>query len=248
MSILCYHAVDPHWRSPLAVTPAEFEAHCEWLSRNYTVLPLDVALHRLNKYGHLPRGQVALTFDDGFAQLGEFVFPTLARYRLPATVFLVVATLTPEGHAVDWVDTPPSWTLTTLTAEQVRAARTEGVLFASHSWAHRTLTGIDPDACREDLARSREYLADLLGEHVPFLAYPRGRHSAQVRRFAADAGFSHALALPEAREPIGPYSIPRVGVFPGNGVWTLRAKVQPQYLTVRHSQVFPVLRKMAGRR
>ena len=33
MSILCYHAVDPHWKSPLSVTPEEFERHCAWLAR-----------------------------------------------------------------------------------------------------------------------------------------------------------------------------------------------------------------------
>src|SRR6478609_6517476 len=100
MSILCYHAVDPTWRSPLAVTPEVFERHCAWLARARTVVPLDVALKRLDRRGRPARGIVALTFDDGFAQLHTHVFPTLARFRLPATVFVVAATLTDQGHPV----------------------------------------------------------------------------------------------------------------------------------------------------
>ena len=100
MSVLCYHAVDPCWTSPLAVTPEDFEVQLGWLARTRDVVPLAVALDHMDERGRLPRGMVALTFDDGFAQLEEHVFPALARHRLPATVFLVAATLTPEGQAV----------------------------------------------------------------------------------------------------------------------------------------------------
>ncbi len=32
MSVLCYHAVDPGWSSPLAVTPEDFEVQLAWLA------------------------------------------------------------------------------------------------------------------------------------------------------------------------------------------------------------------------
>lgn len=245
MSILCYHAVDPSWRSPLAVPPAVFEAHCSWLARTRTVVPLEVAVARMDHRGRLPRGVVALTFDDGFAQLNEYVFPVLARYALPATVFLVVATLTPAGHPVDWVDTPPDWVLETLSLEQVAQARLAGVTFSSHSWAHRTLTALDEEDCRKDLTLSRDVLSDYVHAPVNYLAYPRGKHNAIVRRAAAAAGYSRAFALPENTEIVGPHSLPRVGIFPGDGIASLRVKTDPAYLRVRHSPIFPVLRSMA---
>jgi peptidoglycan/xylan/chitin deacetylase (PgdA/CDA1 family) len=201
----------------------------------------------MDSRGRLPRKTVALTFDDGFAQLHDYVFPLLEKHSLPATVFLVVKTLTPEGHPVDWVDTTPPWPLETLTRSQVESARAAGVTFASHSWTHRTLTQLDEDECRHDLLMSREYLSDLVHAPVSHLAYPRGKHDAGVRRAAADAGYSHSFALPEAAEVVGPHSVPRVGIFPGNGVTTLRGKTQAAYLPVRHSRVFPAVRKL-GRR
>ena len=244
MSILCYHAVDPCWQSPLAVTPELFETHCAWLARHRTVVPLRVALERMDSRGRLPRGMVALTFDDGFAQLDDLVFPALARHRLPATVFLVAATLTAEGHAVDWVDTPPDWELETLTQEQVLAAQAAGVEFESHSWAHLTLPELDEAECRTDLQQSRVVLEDLLGKRVDILAYPRGRHDATVRRATESAGFSHGLALPEGRETPGPYAVPRAGVFPGNGESALRLKTQRHYHRLRQNQVFPAVRAL----
>ncbi len=242
MSILCYHAVDPCWQSPLAVTPELFESHCAWLARHRTVVPLRVALDRMDRRGRLPRGMVALTFDDGFAQLHDLVFPALARHRLPATVFLVAATLTEAGHPVDWVDTPPEWDLKTLTADQVLSARDEGVEFESHSWAHLTLPTLDEPDCEADLRESRVLLEDLLHKKVELLAYPRGRHDAKVRRATEAAGFSHGLALPEDREQPGSFAVPRVGVFPGNGDSALRFKTSRGYVGIRQSRVFPVVR------
>lgn len=242
MSILCYHAVDPCWQSPLAVTPEVFESHCAWLARHRTVVPMRVALERMDRKGRLPRGMVALTFDDGFAQLDDLVFPTLARHKLPATVFLVAATLTDEGHPVDWVDTPPDWQLETLTKDQVLAAQDDGVEFESHSWAHLTLTELDETDCLADLKHSRVLLEDVLHKRVDFLAYPRGRHDAKVRRATEAAGFSRGLALPETPEQPGPFAVPRAGVYPWNGGRALRLKTNAWYLGARQSRVFPAVR------
>jgi len=242
VTILCYHAVDPGWRSPLALRPEEFAAHCAWLARHRTVVPLEVALAQMTPRGRLPRGMVALTFDDGLLQLQEQVFPVLERHRLPATVFLVTGTLTPEGHAVDWVDTPPPWPLQTLGVDLVLEARDRGFAFASHSWSHRNLPELTPQECLQDLTNSRELLEDLLGQPVRYLAYPRGRHDAMVRAATRRAGFTHGLALPEGPEDPGPYAVPRAGLFPGNGAAVLRAKTSRRYQVLRQSRVYPWVR------
>lgn len=235
MTILCYHSVHPTWTSRLAVTPDDFARHCNWLARRRRVLPLADALPLLDRNGRGPRGSVVLTFDDGFSDNYEHALPVLTRHRLPATVFLVAQTLTPEGRRVDWVDTPPPepQRLTTLTRDQVLEMRAAGVDFQSHSYAHRTLTELGEAECVADLRNSREVLEDLLHGPVTLLAYPRGRHDERVRRAAGKAGYSHAFALPTDRERPGRYAIPRVGIYSGNGVGTVRVKLAPSYLQLR---------------
>ncbi len=247
MTILCYHAVDPTWSSPLAVDPLDFARQCELLSLRRTVLPLDVAVHRLDRGGRLPRGMTALTFDDGFASLHEHALPVLQRLRLPATVFLVAETLVGAGRAVDWVDTPPPppRRLQTLDIAAIREMQGVGVQFASHSYSHFDLTGLGYDRCVEDLTSSREVLEDLLGHRVTHLAYPRGRNDATVRAAAARAGYTHSFTLPEGPEPAGPHGIPRVGVYPGNNARIVVAKTDPAYLQLRLSRVWPGVRAAA---
>lgn len=243
MTIACYHSVDPAWESPLAMRPAEFEAHCRWFARHRTVLPLAEAVTSLDRSGRLPRGMAALTFDDGFAGVRDHALPLLRRYALPATVFLVAQTLTDEGLSAHWVRTPPPWPLTTLTRDQVLELRDEGVDLQSHSWAHLDLPGLGHDACVDDLRRSRELLEDLLGRRVTHLAYPRGLHDPEVRRAAERAGYSHAFSLPESGESPGPYAVPRVGINRGNGTATLAVKSARPYLPVRHGPVGAAARR-----
>ena len=88
LAILMYHAV---LRDPLAVwdwcflDEGMFTEQMEYLKRHFEVVPLRIvdeprAVRR--------RPQVALTFDDGFRNNADIVFPVLARLGLPATFFL----------------------------------------------------------------------------------------------------------------------------------------------------------------
>lgn len=242
VSILCYHAVDPSWPSAMSVPPDQFARHCAWLARNRRVVPLEEAVALLDSGGRLPRGMTALTFDDGFRSLAEHAAPILERSSLPWTVFVVAETLTPNGHPVDWVRHPPPHPLETLGVEEVLALRDRGVGIGSHSLAHRDLTTLSEEECETDLRRSRELLEAILGAPVRYLAYPGGRNDERVQRTAARAGYERAFTLPDAPEPVGPYSLPRVGVYPGNRVGGLRIKTARWYLSARTSRAYRRLR------
>jgi peptidoglycan/xylan/chitin deacetylase (PgdA/CDA1 family) len=241
MTILCYHAIQQAWESPLAVNPATFTDHCQWLARSRKVVDLDQAVNGMGITWVTRPGSTALTFDDGFGSVYERAFPILRRLGLPATVFLVAKTLA-EPSPIDWVEGGRRAPLRSLRLEEVLEMQDAGFTFGSHSYQHRDLTSMTESQCRQDLRRSREVLEDLLGRPISFLAYPRGLHNRRVHRQARLAGFTHAFTLPETTTPAGPYAIPRVGVYRGNGVLTLRIKSMRWYLPMRTSTVWGALR------
>lgn len=243
MTVLCYHAVNAEWTSPLSMHPGRFAEHCAWITRNREVLPLHEAIPRMSAAGTLPRGAVALTFDDGFASLYDHAWPVLARHSLPATVFLVAQTLTEAGQEVDWIDTPPPYESETLTVDQVLEMQHDGVTFESHSSRHADLTRLTYAECLADLRDSRELLESVLNRPVRLLAYPRGRHAPHVRAAAAKAGYSHAFALPEGPEEVDAYALPRVGLYRSNGVRAVRIKTAAPYLPIRTGRAFQAVRR-----
>lgn len=102
-AILIYHVVADVSRDPfgIAVPPATFDAHMEIISKRYRPLTLSEAADAAASGSPAPRS-VAVTFDDGYANNLTEALPILAKWSVPATIF--VATGSVESGAEFWWD------------------------------------------------------------------------------------------------------------------------------------------------
>lgn len=99
--ILMYHRVaEPEGADPwgLSVSPEQFAQQLEVLQREYQPLSL-AALAEAKRQRCIPKGAVAITFDDGYADNLYGAKPLLARYGIPATVFVITGHLGCEGRS-----------------------------------------------------------------------------------------------------------------------------------------------------
>lgn len=98
--ILGYHRVADVTEDPYAmcVTPRDFAQQLEVLRRQAQPISLTELVSGL-RVGDLPKGAVALTLDDGYADALANVKPLLERYQIPATVFVTSGYL---GRAFWW--------------------------------------------------------------------------------------------------------------------------------------------------
>ncbi len=92
--ILLYHRVtelpsDPHL---LCVTPEHFGEHLEILRKYGRPLQVQRLAQALGQE-KLPRGAIVVTFDDGYADNLSHAEPLLARYDIPATIFVTTGYL-----------------------------------------------------------------------------------------------------------------------------------------------------------
>jgi peptidoglycan/xylan/chitin deacetylase (PgdA/CDA1 family) len=86
--VLLYHRVADERVDPLGmcVSPARFEQHLEVLERVAPVVPA-------SSVATCAAGSVAITFDDGYADVFTEALPRMIARRMPATVFLVGGTV-----------------------------------------------------------------------------------------------------------------------------------------------------------
>ncbi len=89
-----YHCVAEVGSDPwsLYVTPSHFAEHLEVLRKYGHPLQLQ-QLNQALQDGNCPRGAVAVTFDDGYANNLHNAKPLLERYDIPATVFLTTGSI-----------------------------------------------------------------------------------------------------------------------------------------------------------
>jgi peptidoglycan/xylan/chitin deacetylase (PgdA/CDA1 family) len=105
--VLMYHSVadddvadciDPPNRLP----PALFERQMAYLARHRNVVPLTAAIEAVAAGRQLRAGTVCITFDDGYLDNLTVAAPILAKYRLPATLFLATGYV--ERAESQWAD------------------------------------------------------------------------------------------------------------------------------------------------
>jgi peptidoglycan/xylan/chitin deacetylase (PgdA/CDA1 family) len=214
-----------------SASPAEFEAHLDWLQANTDVVGIDDLLIGRNGSG---RPQVALTFDDGYADNYEYAFEPLLARGMTATFFVTVGFLERDPGvmrrlAVIW--RTPIDALDPLRWEQVEIMQRAGMTFGSHTWSHQNLAELTVAEAALELRCSRDVLEERLGATVDAVAYPFGklRHhvAADTLRIAAAAGYTRgfvsSLRAIAARDT--PLRLPRFGVG-DDSVDSLAAKVR----------------------
>ncbi|MFJ8310654.1 MULTISPECIES: polysaccharide deacetylase family protein [unclassified Streptomyces] len=193
--VLLYHAVmddPPDWIAEFTVTPRQFTAQLDVI-RDSGRTPVTIAALAAHFAGRapLPPRPVALTFDDGFADLPGRTAEALAERGLPATAYLTTGAITPGRRSL----LPPA---PMMTLDQAKLLEEYGLEVGGHTVSHPQLDTLTPRALKRELVESKAVLEDALGHRIDHLAYPHGYNSRAVRTAARAAGYQTAVAVRHA--------------------------------------------------
>lgn len=200
--VIMYHSIDRNDKiTKLSVSPESFERQMAFLrAHRYNVVGLDAIVRYLEKKEPLPPKTIAVTFDDGYYNNYEHAFPVLKKYRIPATIFVIVDKIGQPGY-LGW--------------DQIREMAGSGVVtIGSHTNTHPFLTGLSTAALTEELKGSKDALELALGAPVDSVCYPMGACDDRVERLAREAGYRCAVATnPGPRKADDdPYAIKRIKI------------------------------------
>ena len=101
--ILVYHRVGPsRVDDGMTVSQMVFDAQLRYLAKHYSVVSLDQIAAILRGERPIRYGLIALTLDDGYRDNYTRAWPILARYGMPATIFVTVGPL--DGEVSLWTE------------------------------------------------------------------------------------------------------------------------------------------------
>ncbi len=101
LSILGYHRIFdygrknfPFYRSIISANPEMFEQQMRFIKKNFNVINFQIMQQMIDAGEQIPKGTLIITFDDGYADNYDIVFPILKKYDLTATIFTMTSAIT----------------------------------------------------------------------------------------------------------------------------------------------------------
>jgi glycosyltransferase involved in cell wall biosynthesis/peptidoglycan/xylan/chitin deacetylase (PgdA/CDA1 family) len=177
----------------------------------FHVLSLEEFQHYQLNQSLPPARSVMLTFDDGYAELHDLVYPVLERHGFPATVFLVSGKI---GTRNDWTALRELYGRPLLTWDQVRKMGQDGIQFGAHSRTHVPLSAISPGQMQEEIGRAKADLETELHIPVTAFAYPYSEFNGEIQEAVCHAGFRAGYSANSGLNMLGspPFALHRIEI------------------------------------
>lgn len=220
-AILLYHHVSDKTPRSTSISPDEFSEHMDYLAAHHTVVSLEQVVLALKNNTALPSNAVAITFDDGYANILHNAHNILVDKGFPYTVFI----------NPDEISVGPSQ----LTWEQIETMHNDGVTFANHTLDHLHMLNGEFNmgeekwlsSVWENVAQAQKKIEEKLGSSPKLFAYPFGEFNVALASKLEQEGY---VAFGQHSGAVGPYSnmqaLPR---FPAAGPYanlkTLKTKL-----------------------
>ncbi len=178
--ILMYHYVNGDKSNTLNVSRENFSRQMKFLKdSSYSVISLDELVRRIKKgEGFIPK-TVVITFDDGMEDNYLNAFPVLAKYDMPASMFLITGYIgTKEGY-LKW--------------DQVRLMMENGIDFGGHTRNDVYLPAVEEThRLWEEVAGCKKDIELETGRSVKYFCYPIGGFNEKVKLAVQKAGYEGA--------------------------------------------------------
>jgi peptidoglycan/xylan/chitin deacetylase (PgdA/CDA1 family) len=159
-----YHVSEPQLRAQLALL-----VHNVFVMEGFEELEC-----RLNSSGPLPYKYVTITVDDGH-ESSMRAAEIFEQHGSKATFFL---TRDRSRNRLGFIRN-----------QDIRELRSRGFSMGTHGTTHRKLTLLSPQDCAHELAESKHWLEDVLGEEIRYMAAPGGFINERVFRLASECNY-----------------------------------------------------------
>ncbi len=211
---------------PLFFYPKILTFHKVWPglsygSTNYSPKRLDRLLGFLSSSGYRfysvaellksrPEKGIALTFDDGYQHLLDYLPPLIDKYNLRPTIFIPAGLI---GRSNRWDYSHLFQNAPHLNREGITELAQQGAVIGAHGNSHCDLTGLDDRRLSDELVRSKGFLEDITAREVKTMGYPFGRANDRVVEAARKAGYTHGFTMAFPDETDNPLTTGRYAVY-----------------------------------
>ncbi len=184
--VLQYHHFSNNTPRITSVTPAQFQAHLDYLhDQNFSVLPLRDVVLSLQHQIELPDKCVSISMDDAFLSIYQTAYPLLKARGWPFTVFVSIRAVDQRFKSI------MSW-------DQMREMAKHGASLENHGAAHLHMIRQRKQESRtqwlarirQDIEQAQQRLTDEIGIAPILFAWPYGEYHPDLQSLLESLGLS----------------------------------------------------------
>jgi len=184
----------------MSVAPEVFDQQMAYLQKKgYQTMNLAEMMSGL-KNNSLPPKPIVITFDDGYRELFNNLYPILKKYNFKATLFLISQFIGGERY-LDW------WQI----KEMVNSGLVE---IGDHTLNHPSLLKNGEEEEKNQVNGAKMIIEQNLGRQVNVFAYPYGSYNQTSEKILKEGNFVAAVTTQRGNPVcVGlPYEIPRIRI------------------------------------
>ena len=231
--VLMYHKVGLPVESRgdrfLNVSGADFQRQMRVMTQiGYRARSFAEVIEAQTRSKSLPRRTFAVTFDDGYACVGEFAAPILKAFGFPATVFVVPRGV---GKTNAWDAVTGRAVLPLMDWGALDQLRSDGWEMGGHTLTHPHLDSLEDQPALQDIREGKREIEAHIGQPIFTFCYPYGHFNRRTPELARQAGFVGACTTQTGlvRPGGNPMLTPRIKIAYRDGVFGMlyRMLVRP---------------------
>jgi peptidoglycan/xylan/chitin deacetylase (PgdA/CDA1 family) len=230
LPILMYHSViknkSERGKHNIYVTVDKIRKQLYYLkSKNYeTITFRDIHEGKIKDFNK----KIILTFDDGYEDNYDLLFPILKELNYTAVIYLVTRL---EYNVWGTKEGEPRRNL--MSKAQILEMDAYGVEFGGHTCHHLALDHISSEEAKFELEHSKSDIEQIINQPVISFAYPFGEKSENIKKLTAAAGYKYGISTKS-----GPINfqedlmeIRRIEIAYKTPFFVFKRKVSGNYLT-----------------
>ncbi len=229
--VLMYHKVSNAPGDALNIPMAQFRQQIEWLiAGGYRFLSLSDYHEAIKKPLPTNSKSVLLTFDDGYKNNLEHVYPILKSFNICATIFIVGNTLNNSGQGYENEGDGLKMTLTELKSLDPAVFQ-----IALHGYDHLSFSKLDAAQIKQELEKTIDSFNSSGLEYIKSFAYPYGARPKDAATKQAmfnsmkELGINAAFRIGNSIDPLpvsNNYEINRIDITGFDTIETFKTKLK----------------------
>ncbi len=228
LPVLLYHRIVnksmPVGKHKIYVSEKDFEKQMAYLHQKgiQPVTFFDLQQNPLMKL----ENKVILTFDDGYRDNYELMFPVLKKYNFKAVIYLVTQT----DHN-SWGVSQKEPRVDLMTDAQLQELSDYGIEIGGHTQHHPDLSKCSESRLITEIKGCREDIEKRIRKKAVSFAYPFGGINEAVKRVTKEAGYMFAVSTNTGPKAFGKdnYQIRRIEITPRTTLNSFKNKVSGYY-------------------